>query len=177
MNENFIPSLPMEIKPEIKFGVIAAIALIVWTIVQFILGFHTNRFELNYISSWGMLVILFFAIYPAIKEKQLDSGNNFSMRLGLRTGLLLMLIASSIASAFMFIYDYKINPLWVENMIEWQITADKNYTLSRLANDPDASAIILSNTEMHLSVYFLTLIIAGMMISFLISIFRLIKSK
>lgn len=172
-----LPSLPMEIKPEIKFGIVAAIALVVWTIVQFLLGFHTDKFELNYISSWGILFILIVAIYPAIREKQLDAGKKFSIRLGLRTGLILMLIASAIASGFLFIYDYKINPLWVDKMIEWQISTDKNYSLSRLANDPDASAIILSNTEMHLCVYFLTLILVGMLFSFLISIFLLIKSK
>ena len=122
-----------------------------------------------------MLIILGFAIYPAIKEKQIDSAKKFTLRLGLRTGLILMLIASSVSSGFMFIYDYKINPLWVEKMIDWQISVDKNYSLSKLANDPDASAIILSNTEMHLCVYFLTLIIAGMIISFLVSLFRMFK--
>lgn len=167
----------MEIKPEIKFGIVAALALIAWTSVQFILGFHTDKFELNYISSWGILLILVVAIYPAIKEKQLDAGKKFSVRLGLRTGLILMLIASTIASSFMFIYDYKINPLWVDKMIDWQISTDKNYSLSSLANDPDASAIILSNTEMHLCVYFLTLIIVGMLVSLFVSIFRLIKTQ
>jgi hypothetical protein len=77
----------------------------------------------------------------------------------------------------MFIYDYKINPLWVENMIDWQISTDKNYSLSRLANDPDASAIILSNTEMHLCIYFFTLVISGMIISMLISVFQLMRAK
>lgn len=167
----------MEIKPEIKFGVIAAVALIAWTVVQYMLGFHTDKFELNYISTWGTLAILFFAVQPAIKEKQQDLGKQFSLRLGLRTGLILLLIASTIASGFMFIYDYKINPLWVEKMVDWQISTDKNYALTKLANDPDASAIILSNTELHLCVYFFTLIFAGMMISLIVSVYKLVKGK
>jgi hypothetical protein len=167
----------MEIKPEIKFGSIAAVALIAWTIVQYLLGFHTDKFHLTFISPWGMLAILAASIYPAIREKQLDVGTNFSLRLGLRTGLIMTLIASSVASGFMFIYNYKINPLWVDNMIEWQISEEKKYSLSRFANDPDASAIILSNTEMHLCVYFLTIILAGMMISLFFSILRMIRNK
>lgn len=167
----------MEIKPEIKFGVIAGIALITWTVAQYFLGFHTDKFELGYLTTVGNLILVFFAMLLALNEKRSDAGERFSLRLGLRTGLLMMLICSFIASGFMFIYDYKINPLWVENMIDWQISTDKNYSLSRLANDPDASAIILSNTEMHICVYFFTLVISGMIISFLISIFQLMRRK
>lgn len=167
----------MEIKPEIKFGIIAGIALISWTITQYFLGFHTDKFELGYLTTIGNLILVFFSVLLALNEKRADAGERFSLRLGMRTGLLLMLICSFIASGFMFVYDYKINPLWVENMIDWQISTDKNYSLSRLANDPDASAIILSNTEMHLCVYFFTLVISGMIISMLISVFQLLRAK
>ena len=113
----------------------------------------------------------------AVNEKKVDSGKAFNLRLGMRTGLLLLLVTSAIASIFMVIYDYKINPLWVDKMIEWQISSDKNYALSKLANDPDASAIILSNTEMHLCVYFFTLLFSGMAITFLISIVQIFRKS
>jgi hypothetical protein len=58
-----------------------------------------------------------------------------------------------------------------------QISADKNYALSKLANEPDASAIILSNTEMHLCVYFFTLIFSGMLLTFLISLVQLLRKN
>jgi hypothetical protein len=167
----------MEIKPEIKFGFLAGFALIVWTVVQYFLGFHTNRFEFGNLATIGNVVLLLLPIWMALNEKRSDSGKSFNLRLGMRTGLLMLLISSALASTFMLIYDYKINPMWVDRMIEWQISVDKNYALSKLANEPDASAIILSNTEMHLCVYFFTLIFSGMLLTFLISIVHLFRKN
>lgn len=167
----------MEIKPEIKFGLLAGLALIAWTIVQYFLGFHTNNFEFGSVALMGNVILLLIPLWMALNEKRSDAGMLFNLRLGMRTGLLLLLISSVLASAFMVIYDYKINPLWVDRMIDWQISTDKNYALSRLANDPDASAIILSNKEMHLCVYFFTLIFSGMLLTFLISIVQLFRKN
>ncbi len=167
----------MEIKPEIKFGFLAGLALITWTIVQYFLGFHTNNFEFGSIALVGNVILLLFPLWMALNEKKSDAGMAFNLRLGMRTGLLLLLISSALASVFMVIYDYKINPLWVDRMINWQNSTDKKFALSTLANDPGASAIILSNTEMHLCMYFFTLLFSGMLLTFLISIVQLLRKN
>lgn len=170
--------LKMNVKPEIKFGLLAGTALIAWTIAQYMLGFHTTRLHIGYYSGYGMYAFILLALWMGLREKNADKGYKMTFRMGIRTGLILLLIAAGTSSAFMFLYDYKINPLWVDSMINFQLDTDKDFSLSRLANDSNASAIILSNTEMHLCVYFLSIILSGMAITVAITaILRMIPNR
>jgi len=159
----------MRIKPEIKFGFLAGIALIVWTLSQFWLGFHTRYFALGEYGTYGTYVILFVSLWISLKEKQGDLHPHFTVRAGVRTGLIQLSFSGIIASVFMFFYDYNINPLWVENLISWQIDNGRSMSFARLANDTAANAVILSNTETHLCIYFLNIIVVGGSMAFMIS--------
>jgi hypothetical protein len=161
-------------KPEVKYGVIAGFFLILWTLVQFMLNFHTLDFEYNKFSSPGVLIILFFTLLKSLKEKRLDYGGSISLRKGMRTGVFQLFITAFIASSFMFLYDYKINPLWIENFLQWEYDQGHNNLFIQLANEPFAAnteAIILSNTETHLCYYALYILIAGGILSALITSF------
>ena len=159
----------MRIKPEIKFGFLAGIALIIWTLSQFWLGFHTRYFALGQYGTFGTYILLFVSLWISLKEKQADLAPHFTVRAGLRTGLIQLTFSGIIATVFMFIYDYKINPLWVENLINWQIEHGSSVSFARLANDSAASAVILSNTETHLCIYFLSIMVVGGSMAFMIS--------
>ncbi|MCB0819885.1 MAG: DUF4199 family protein [Bacteroidetes bacterium] len=160
----------MNIKPEIRYGILGATGLILWTIIQYFAGFHTSRLYWGQFSGYFIHVIIFYTLLKGLKEKYHDNPGIFSLRKGLREGVIQLFITAIPASAFMFIYDYKLNPLWVENMIEYQ----RHHGFStgfflKFANDPAAQAIVLSNTETHLCIYFLTILSAGASMAFMIS--------
>jgi hypothetical protein len=100
----------------------------------------------------------------------MDNEGKFSIRRGMREGVIQLMITSSVASIFMFFYDYKINALWVEDMISYQRThgISTGYFV-RFANDTNAQSIILSNTETHLCLFFLSIVIVGSSMAFMIS--------
>lgn len=160
----------MSIKPEIKFGVLCTLFIILWTLVQYALGFHSRNFEWGQYSGYLNYAFIFFFLWKGLNEKWMDHEGKFSLRRGMREGVIQLMITSSVASIFMFFYDYKINALWVEDMISYQRThgISTGYFV-RFANDTNAQSIILSNTETHLCLFFLSIVIVGSSMAFMIS--------
>lgn len=152
----------MAVKPEIKYGVLCAAGLILWTLIQYFLGFHTIKLSIGQYSGFGIYLMIIVCIWLGLKEKLSDNSGNFSFRTGIREALLQLTITASISSAFMFMYDYHLNPFWVDHMIQYQReNPGKLNTFARFANDPDAAAIVISNTETHLCVHFLSILFVG----------------
>jgi len=161
-------------KPEIKFGVLAGISLILWTLVQYALGFHTIYFRAGQISGYGVYVILFVSLWLGLREKKEDYQGHFSVRHGMREAVLQLMITATLASAFQVIYDYKINKLWVEELVNWEKTNQTFSSSIYFANDPNANSIVLSNTETHICMYFIGILFGGFCLAFVISAFLMI---
>ncbi len=175
MSETFILTCVnfflQNLKPEIKYGFMAALLLIIWHLVQFALQFHTLHFEFLKFTFLGLMLILFLTLLPTLREKRHDYSGHLSLRSGLRSGLLQLFITASVASGFMVIYDYRINKLWVEEYVKWQNQHGSEGFFMFFANDPSASpeTFILSNTEMHLVYYFMSILFIGGFFSVLIT--------
>lgn len=158
------------VRPEIKFGLLGATLLICWTLAQYFLGFHTFRLGAATYAGYINYLIILISLWLGLQEKKMDYGGKFTVRRGVKESMYQLFITASISSIFMFIYDYKINPFWVENYIQWQrIHENRNSLFMLFVNDPNAEAIILSNTETHLCIYFLAIVGIGACIAFLLS--------
>ena len=167
----------MEVKPEIKFGVLGAILLILWTLIQYYLGFHSHNLHLEFLSGYGTSLFVFIMLFTGIREKRNDWGNEFTLRKGMKSGIYQLVLTAFIASIFMFFYDYKFNNMWVERMVQWQQEhGASNVFFIKVANDQEGHLAILSNTETHLCLYFLGIILVGSSMAFMISA-SLLKNK
>ena len=167
----------MDIKPEIKFGFTGSLILIAWTIIQYYLGFHSDNLHLEFLSGYGNYLIVFIFLIFGIREKRNDFGKKFTLRKGMKSGIYQLILTASISSSFMFFYDYKLNNMWVERMVLWQQEHGNSSTFFiKIANDHEVSSSILSNTETHLCLYFLGILIVGASMAFMISA-SLLKNK
>ena len=167
----------MEVKPEIKFGALGAILLISWTLIQYYLGFHSYNLQLEFLSGYGNSLIVFIMLFIGIREKRADWGNKFTLRKGMKSGMYQLVLTATVASVFMFFYDYKFNNMWVERMVQWQQEhGASNVFFIKVANDQEGNLAILSNTETHLCLYFLGIILVGASMAFMISA-SLLKNK
>jgi multisubunit Na+/H+ antiporter MnhE subunit len=167
----------MEIRPEIKFGFTGAFVMICWTIIQYYLGFHSENLHLEFLSGYGNYLIVFIFLIFGIREKRNDLGKKYTLRKGMKSGIYQLILTASISSAFMFLYDYKINNIWVERMVVWQQENGNPSTFYiKIANEHEVNSSILSNTETHLCLYFLGILIVGTSMAFMISA-SLLKNK
>lgn len=165
--------MQLEVKPEIKFGFLAAVSAISLTLLQFGLGFHTENLAYGYYSGYLLYAFLFICLLLNLQEKKQDLGQAFNLRSGIRSALVLLLISAVISSIFMFIYNYHINPLWVEQFVVWQMEHGKILSLSGYSTDN--TALVLSNTETHLCLFFLGQMLSGLSMAFAISTAMLVK--
>jgi hypothetical protein len=116
-------------------------------------------------------------LFIGIREKRVDWGNKFTLRKGMKSGMYQLVLTATLASVFMFFYDYKINNMWVERMVQWQQEhGSTNVFFIKVANDQEGNLAILSNTETHLCLYFLGIILVGASMAFMISA-SLLKNK
>jgi membrane protease YdiL (CAAX protease family) len=159
-------------KPELKYGLLAGFLIICWTLVQYFLGFHTTKLFIGQYSENGMFVIIFVALILGLREKRDDLGRLFTTRNAMRSALILAFIGAFISSGFQFIYEYKINPIWVEHLSDWQQQhGSAGGLMFYVLNDPQASSTLLSNTELHLCAFFLMQMIAAGIFGFFITAF------
>jgi hypothetical protein len=109
------------IKYEIKYGAITGAGICLWIIAEYLLGFHTDKMDVGEYSIYFVVLIPLITIYLGIKEKR-DRQNKgvISFNYGVRTGLMISLIAAVITSLFIIFYFNFIDPKFFERGVQYQ---------------------------------------------------------
>ena len=105
-------------KLELKYGLMITAGLIVWTMIEYLLGFHNERIGIGMITGWFSTMVPAVFLYYGIKEKR-DKQLNGSLTIleGILTGLSISLVMAVTLTAFLLIYNSFINPEWIEMAI------------------------------------------------------------
>jgi len=109
------------IKTEIKYGIITGLIICLWQLSEFLLGFHTNKMNIGEYTTYFVVVIPIITIYMGIKEKR-DKfyGGHISISRGIRTGLMISLVATLIVAVYLVFYFNSINPDFLDISIAYQ---------------------------------------------------------
>lgn len=109
------------LKTEIKYGIITGGGICLWILMEFLLGFHTEKMYIGEYTTYFVVLIPFFTLYLGIKEKRDKRNNgNISVFNGIRTGLMISLIATVIIALFLIIYLNYLNPNYAEIGMAYQ---------------------------------------------------------
>jgi len=158
------------IKPEIRYGLWGGFFLIVWYLIQYLLGFHSVRFVFAQYAGFLNYALLFALIRLSIREKRDDLGAEFSVQSGLRSGLIQCMITAWIFGGWLMLYNYFINPMWVENFVIWQSLSGYSLPIFSIQKSGDFSSVMmLSNTETHISLNFIGILLFGSIIAIFIA--------
>ena len=102
-------------KISIKYGLITALALIVYFLILKLLGWHRNP-SLRLFNG----IIMAFGIYYIIKQYKLITGNTFTYINGFKTGLLTGFLATFIFAVFMAVYFFHLDVEFMNSLLkEW----------------------------------------------------------
>lgn len=109
------------LKTEIKFGIITGAGICLWILLEFLLGFHTIKMDIGECTTYFVVLVPLFTLYLGIKEKR-DKRNKgqISINHGIKTGLMISLIATVIIASFLIIYFNYLNPEYAELGIAYQ---------------------------------------------------------
>ena len=158
------------IKPEIRYSLWCGLFFILWYVVQYFAGFHTVRLVFAQYAGFLNYTILFIMLFYSLKEKRDDLKGSFDVQAGLRSGLIFCMITSWIFAGWLLVYNYFINPLWVEDFVIWQSLSGYSLPFFSIQTSGEfTSVMMLSNTETHIALNFLGILIFGSIFSIFIS--------
>jgi len=110
------------VKPELKYGLAAGVAMIAWTLTEFALGIHQTRFALGKFTGWGSEVILLVMLWRLLRLK-FATLNRYWLPAweGMLYGALASFVAGLVFYMFLTVYVNFINPEWPDLYLEWQV--------------------------------------------------------
>lgn len=105
-------------RPEIRYGLIIGIAVSLYILAEYLLGFHTKYLNIGRYTGYISTLIPIIGLYYAVKTKRLQSSTQtITFKTAFLTGLLTSILASVIISAFFYIYNTRINSSWMDKAI------------------------------------------------------------
>ncbi len=106
---------------EIKYGVMTGTGMCLWILIEFLLGFHTDKMYIGEYTTCFIVFVPLVTLYLGIKEKR-DRRNNgqISISSGIKAGLMISLIAAVIIAFFLIAYFNYINPGYAQLGIAYQ---------------------------------------------------------
>jgi len=131
----------------VKYGVLIAIALIVYFLIVRLIGLHENHW-LRLLNG----VIVAYGIYAVIRKKKALENDKFEYFSGFATGIGAGILATAIFVFFMGIYLFHIDPTFAENiMAKWMTSYNggPEILLFILAIEGVSSSVVLSLTFMQ----------------------------
>ena len=107
-------------KYEIKYGILTGAGISLWIFTEFLLGFHTVKMNLGEHSIYFVVIIPLITTYLGIKEKrEKQNKGTISLSGGIKTGLMISLIAAVITALFIIVYFNYINPGFFDHGIAY----------------------------------------------------------
>ena len=107
-------------KPEYKYGLITGAVVCLWTLAEFMLGFHTTHSSLGEYSGYFSAVIPLITLTLLLRSLQATQGP-LTLRRGLGAGLLASFIAALLVYSFLLIYNHFIDPGWIDVALDGKV--------------------------------------------------------
>lgn len=109
-------------KPELKYGLIAGGAMSAWMLVEFQLGLHTTRIAFGHYTAWVTDLIPVVMLYFLLKHRfALLQKDWVPAWQGMLYGLLASVTFALVFYIFLNLYQYFVNPAWVDYQLEWKV--------------------------------------------------------
>ncbi|HVT71689.1 MAG TPA: DUF4199 family protein [Lacunisphaera sp.] len=119
---------------ELKYGLLAGLAMIAWTLAEYALGLHNAHFALGRYTGWGTEAILLLMLWR-VTQARFAALDRYWMPAwdGMLHGLLAGLAAGLVYYMFLSLYVTLINPEWIDLSLEWQVARMRAAGESELA--------------------------------------------
>jgi hypothetical protein len=142
-------------RPELKYGIGAGLAMGGWMLVEFWLGLHSTRLDARQYTSWVTDLIPVIMLYYLLKRR-IATHRRYWLPAweGMLHGVLASLFAALVYYIFLNLYQRYVNPAWVDNQLEWKVAhlraagvpeaeVRKQITALRQANGPIGLALYI----------------------------------
>lgn len=108
-------------KTELRWGLLLAAALSLWTLLLHVTGVYTTRLELASTLDTAVVIVPGVVLAFAMLERRRMVGAPFIYLRALRTGMLTMIVSWPLSAAFMLLYHKVINPAWLDHLVAFEL--------------------------------------------------------
>ena len=108
-------------RTELKYGVMFAGIVVVYVMLEHLLGINTTRHDIGQYSRLAGVLVPIVGIFFGIKAKR-DKELNGTMRFwqGVKTGFLIAVIQTTLTTLWFLFYGRVINPQFFDSMLEFE---------------------------------------------------------
>jgi hypothetical protein len=107
-------------KTELKFGVGFAAAVMVYVLIEHVLGFNTTNHETGQYSRLIALIFPILATYYGIRAKRDNQFGSLTFGEGVKAGFLIALIQTTLTTLWFLFYAAVVNPEFLETLIRFE---------------------------------------------------------
>jgi len=162
------------LKTEIKYAVLSAIALVIWVIAEHLLGFNTTKMEVGQytqpIIALATLIFLFFGIREK-KNKELNGQLTFMQ--GLKTAFYISFFYALLQGIWFAIYSGVINPDYATLSLhfkEKQLIAEGK-TLQQISDELAMTKMIFGNALLQFGFFIISTTIIDTIVGAIMTLF------
>ena len=109
----------MKTKLEIRYGILFALIVIVYVMLEHFLGLNTSNHQMGQYTRFGGVLVPILGIFFGLNAKCKELGS-LSTKQGIRSGFIIALIQTSLTTLWFLIYPNFINPEFYSTMLEFE---------------------------------------------------------
>jgi Protein of unknown function (DUF4199) len=108
-------------KTEVKYGVLFAAIVVVYVMIEHLLGVNTTRHDIGQYTRLAGVIVPILAVFFGIKakrDKELNGVMTFGQ--GVKTGFLIAVIQTTLTTIWFWFYSTVINPEYLDTMLAFE---------------------------------------------------------
>ena len=106
---------------EMKYGVMFGFAVMLYVMIEHVLGFNTTRHDIGEYTRFGAVIIPVIGVFVGIKMKRnRDLKGVMTFGEGIKAGVIIAVVQTTLTTIFFLFYGSLINPDFLNSVIEFQ---------------------------------------------------------
>lgn len=112
-------------RPELKFGLIAGAAGVLWSLAEYLLGFHGVLIAWWEYAELASIIVLVVPLYLLLRNRsnELPPFQSLPLWEAMLRSLAVTLVYGLVGYIYAVAYSQWINPGWVDHLLEWKVAA------------------------------------------------------
>ena len=109
-------------KTEFKYGVLFAGIVVVYVLLEHLLGLNTTRHDIGQYTRYAGVLVPVLGVFFGIRAKRKELGAELTFLQGVKTGFLIAVIQTTITTFWFWFYSTVINPQFLDTMLAFERT-------------------------------------------------------
>jgi hypothetical protein len=134
-------------KTEVRYGVIFAVIVIVYVMIEHFLGLNTVRHDIGEYTRLAGIIVPIIGVFAGIGSKRNELGGNMTFGQGFKAGLIVAVVQTTITTLWFWFYSSVVNPQYLPTMLDFE----RARMVASGASSADIDARLASVTSMYSS--------------------------